>query len=95
MNIIFIDRKKENNMIFKKIIIENFCCFKNYEVDLILGIIVFIGKNGVGKIFLLNVICYGLSVFFFNDSIMGDDLFILGNFDLKVILILVIDFYWV
>lgn len=64
MNIISIDRKKENNMILKKITIENFRCFKNYEVDLTPGITVFIGKNGAGKTSLLNAIRYGLSVFF-------------------------------
>ena len=36
-------------MILKKITIENFRCFKNYEVDLTPGITVFIGKNGAGK----------------------------------------------
>lgn len=72
MNIISIDRKKENNMILKKITIENFRCFKNYEVDLTPGITCFIGKNGAGKTSLLNAIRYGLSVFFSNDSTMGD-----------------------
>lgn len=61
-------------MILKKITIENFRCFKNYEVDLTPGITVFIGKNGAGKTSLLNAIRYGLSVFFSNDSTMGDDL---------------------
>ncbi len=51
-------------MILKKITIENFRCFKNYEVDLTPGITVFIGKNGAGKTSLLNAIRYGLSVFF-------------------------------
>lgn len=32
-------------MILKKITIENFRCFKNYEVDLTPGITVFIGKT--------------------------------------------------
>ena len=58
MNIISIDRKKENNMILKKITIENFRFFKNYEVDLTPGITVFIGKNGAGKTSLLNAIRY-------------------------------------
>ena len=93
MNIISIDRKKENNMILKKITIENFRCFKNYEVDLTPGITVFIGKNGAGKTSLLNAIRYGLSVFFSNDSTMGDDLLISGNPDLKVISTLATDFY--
>jgi hypothetical protein len=93
VNIISIDRKKENNMILKKITIENFRCFKNYEVDLTPGITVFIGKNGAGKTSLLNAIRYGLSVFFSNDSTMGDDLLISGNPDLKVISTLATDFY--
>lgn len=80
-------------MILKKITIENFRCFKNYEVDLTPGITVFIGKNGAGKTSLLNAIRYGLSVFFSNDSTMGDDLLISGNPDLKVISTLATDFY--
>lgn len=52
-----------------------------------------IGKNGAGKTSLLNAIRYGLSVFFSNDSKMGDDLLILGNPDLKVISTNPTDFY--
>ncbi|NBK99890.1 MAG: hypothetical protein EOM50_18140 [Erysipelotrichia bacterium] len=80
-------------MILKKITIENFRCFKSYKVDLTPGITVFIGKNGAGKTSLLNAIRYGLSVFFSNDSTMGDDLLISGNPDLKVISTLSTDFY--
>lgn len=80
-------------MILKKIKIQNFRCFKNYEMDLRAGLTVLIGKNGVGKTSLLNAIRYGLSVFFSNDSTMGDDLLILGNPDLKVISTKPTDFY--
>ena len=80
-------------MILKKIKIQNFRCFKNFEVELKTGMTVFIGKNGAGKTSLLNAIRYGLSVFFSNDSKMGDDLLILGNPDLKVISTLPTDFY--
>ena len=52
-------------MILKKITIENFRCFKNYEVDLTPGITVFIGKNGAGKTSLLNAIRYGFKCLFF------------------------------
>ena len=79
-------------MILKKIKIQNFRCFRNYEVDLKAGMTVFIGKNGAGKTSLLNAIRYGLSVFFSNDSKMGDDLLILGNPDLKIISTLPTDF---
>ena len=80
-------------MILKKIKIKNFRCFKNYEMDVRAGLTVLIGKNGVGKTSLLNAIRYGLSVFFSNDSKMGDDLLILGNPDLKVISTKPTDFY--
>ena len=80
-------------MILKKIKIQNFRCFKNYEMDFRAGLTVLIGKNGVGKTSLLNAIRYGLSVFFSNDSTMGDDLLILGNPDLKVISTKPTDFY--
>lgn len=80
-------------MILKKIKIQNFRCFKNYEMDFKAGVTVLIGKNGAGKTSLLNAIRYGLSVFFSNDSKMGDDLLILGNPDLKVISTNPTDFY--
>lgn len=80
-------------MILKKIKIRNFRCFKNYEMNFKTGITVLIGKNGAGKTSLLNAIRYGLSVFFSNDSKMGDDLLILGNPDLKVISTTPTDFY--
>lgn len=80
-------------MKLKKIKIQNFRCFKNYEIDFRAGVTVLIGKNGVGKTSLLNAIRYGLSVFFSNDSKMGDDLLILGNPDLKVISTNPTDFY--
>ena len=80
-------------MILKKIKIQNFRCFKNYEMNFKTGITVLIGKNGGGKTSLLNAIRYGLSVFFSNDSKMGDDLLILGNPDLKVISTTPTDFY--
>ena len=80
-------------MILKKVKIQNFRCFKNYEMDFKAGVTVLIGKNGAGKTSLLNAIRYGLSVFFSNDSKMGDDLLILGNPDLKVISTNPTDFY--
>ena len=80
-------------MILKKITIENFRCFKNYEVDITPGITVFIGKNGAGKTSLLNAIRNGLSVFFSNDTTMEYDLLILVNPYLKVISTLTTDFY--
>ena len=80
-------------MILKKIKIQNFRCFKNYEMDFKAGVTVLIGKNGAGKTSLLNAIRYSLSVFFSNDSKMGDDLLILGNPDLKVISTNPTDFY--
>ena len=80
-------------MILKKIKIRNFRCFKNFEMDFSAGMTVLIGKNGAGKTSLLNAIRYGLSVFFSNDSKMGDDLLILGNPDLKVISTNPTDFY--
>ncbi len=80
-------------MILKKIKIQNFRCFKNFEMDFSAGMTVLIGKNGAGKTSLLNAIRYGLSVFFSNDSKMGDDLLILGNPDLKVISTNPTDFY--
>lgn len=80
-------------MILKKITIENFRCFKNYEVDLTPGITVFIGKNGAGKTSLLNAIRYGLSVFF--PMIAQWEMIYLYpiNPDLKVISTLATDFY--
>jgi predicted ATP-binding protein involved in virulence len=86
-------RLKRKIMRLKRISIENFRCFKQYEVNFTSGITVFIGKNGAGKTSLLHAIRYGLSVFFSNDSSMGDDLLISGNPDLKIISTSPTDFY--
>ena len=48
-------------MILKKIHIENFRCFKSYDVEFAPNTTVLIGKNGTGKTNLLTAIVYSLS----------------------------------
>lgn len=80
-------------MKLKNITINNFRCFKKYHVQFATGATVLIGKNGAGKTSLLNAIHYALSIFFTNDSSMGDDLLSAGNPDLKVITTQPTDFH--
>lgn len=80
-------------MKLENIKINNFRCFKEFEVKFTSGATVFIGKNGAGKTSLLNAIRYTLSVFFSNDKSMGENVLCAGNPDLKVISTLPSDFY--
>lgn len=80
-------------MKLENIKINNFRCFKEFQVKFTTGATVFIGKNGAGKTSLLNAIRYALSIFFSNDKSMGDNVLCAGNPDLKVISTLSSDFY--
>ena len=80
-------------MKIENIRINNFRCFKEFQVRFTSGATVFIGKNGAGKTSILNAIRYALSVFFSNDKSMGENVLCAGNPDLKVITTVPSDFY--
>ncbi|MDR3339306.1 MAG: AAA family ATPase [Candidatus Symbiothrix sp.] len=80
-------------MKLNKLVIDNFRCFKHYEIEFAPSITVLIGKNGTGKSSLIHAIHYALSFIFTNDSSMGNDFLSAGNPDLKVISSSPFDFY--
>jgi predicted ATP-binding protein involved in virulence len=80
-------------MKIENIRINNFRCFKEFQVRFTSGATVFIGKNGAGKTSILNAIRYALSVFFSNDKSMGENVLCAGNPDLKVITTVPSDFH--
>lgn len=55
-------------MKIKKLTIENFRCFHNYEIEFAREATVLIGKNGTGKSSLINAIKHSLSFIFTKDS---------------------------
>lgn len=80
-------------MILNSLVIDNFRCFKHYEIEFAPGTTVLIGKNGTGKSSLIHAIHYALSFIFTNDNSMGNDFLSAGNPDLKVISPSPFDFY--
>jgi predicted ATP-binding protein involved in virulence len=80
-------------MKLNKLVIDNFRCFKHYEIEFASGTTVLIGKNGTGKSSLIHAIHYALSFIFTNNSSMGDDFLSAGNPDLKVMSSTPSDFY--
>lgn len=55
-------------MKIKKLTIENFRCFQDFEIDFAPGMTVLIGKNGSGKSSLINAVKHSLSFIFTKDS---------------------------
>jgi predicted ATP-binding protein involved in virulence len=80
-------------MKLNRLVIDNFRCFKHYEVEFASGTTVLIGKNGTGKTSLIHAIHYALSFIFTQDRSMGDDFLSAGNPDLKVFSSSPFDFY--
>lgn len=80
-------------MKLNRLVIDNFRCFKHYEIAFASGTTILIGKNGTGKSSLIHAIHYALSFIFTNDNSMGDDFLSAGNPDLKVISPSPFDFY--
>ena len=71
-------------MKLQKITIDNFRCFKHFEITMPKGVSLLIGRNGVGKTSLIKAIVYSLHFIFTNDKSMGDDFLSAGNPDLKM-----------
>jgi predicted ATP-binding protein involved in virulence len=80
-------------MKLNKLVIDNFRCFKHYEINFASGTTILFGKNGSGKSSLIHALHYALSFLFTNDRSMGDDFLSAGNPDLKVISTMPSDFY--
>lgn len=87
-------------MKLNKLVIDNFRCFKHYEIEFALGITVLIGKNGTGKSSLIHAIHYALSFILTkrvsteaNERLLGDDFLSAGNPDLNVASSSSFDFY--
>jgi predicted ATP-binding protein involved in virulence len=55
-------------MKIRKLTIDNYRCFKHFEIDFAPGITVLIGKNGSGKTSLINAIKHAVSFIFTKDS---------------------------
>lgn len=66
-------------MNLKKVIIENFRCFKSYEVSFAEKTTVIIGKNGTGKTSLINSIKASMSFIFSKYKTQNEKLELLGN----------------
>lgn len=71
-------------MKYKRLVIDNFKCFKHFEVDFAPDVSIIIGKNGAGKTSLINAIVYSLYFMFTNDRSLGEDFLSAGNPDLKM-----------
>lgn len=71
-------------MKYDKLIIDNFRCFKHFEVDFANEVSIIIGKNGAGKTSLIKAIVYSLYFMFTNDRSLGEDFLAAGNPDLKM-----------
>lgn len=73
--------------------IENFRCFKNFNINFAPGASVFIGRNGSGKTSLIKAILYALNFIFTTDKSLGDDILAAGNPDLKIKSMEINEFY--
>ncbi len=80
-------------MFLKRITIDNYSCFKQFDVELTEGINVIIGRNGAGKTSLIKSLVYLMNFMFTNDRSMGDNFLSAGNPDLKMISIKQDEFY--
>ena len=71
-------------MRIKRLHIENFRCFKDYEFKMAPEINVIIGRNGAGKTTIINAMHKALSFIFSNDKSLGKDFLSSGNASLKI-----------
>lgn len=71
-------------MFLKKIVIDNFACFRHFSSEFSSGVNVIIGKNGAGKSSLIKALSYLMNFMFTTDRSMGNDFLAAGNPDLKM-----------
>lgn len=71
-------------MKLKRLIIDNFRCFKHFDIKFAPDVSIIIGKNGAGKTSLISAIVYSLYFIFTNDRSAGNDFLSAGNPDLKM-----------
>ena len=71
-------------MFLRRVTIDNYSCFKQFDVQLAEGINVIIGRNGAGKTSLIKSLVYLMNFMFTNDRSMGDHFLSAGNPDLKM-----------
>ena len=80
-------------MFLRRVTIDNYSCFKQFDVQLAEGINVIIGRNGAGKTSLIKSLVYLMNFMFTNDRSMGDHFLSAGNPDLKMSSIKQDEFY--
>ncbi|EFC69930.1 AAA family ATPase [Prevotella sp. oral taxon 317] len=80
-------------MFLRRVTIDNYSCFKQFDVQLAEGINVIIGRNGAGKTSLIKSLVYLMNFMFTNDRSMGDHFLSAGNPDLKMTSIKQDEFY--
>ena len=80
-------------MFLRRVTIDNYSCFKQFDVQLAEGINVIIGRNGAGKTSLIKSLVYLMNFMFTNDRSMGDHFLSAGNPDLKMDAIKQDEFY--
>lgn len=71
-------------MILHRIVIENFRCFTEFNINLAPKVSVVIGRNGAGKSSLLKSMLYALSFVFSKEESLGQELLIAGNYDVEM-----------
>lgn len=71
-------------MHYKKLTIDNFLCFKKFDISFAPGVSAIIGRNGAGKSSLLHAMVYSLYFMFTTDKSTGKDFLSAGNPDLKM-----------
>lgn len=71
-------------MKLKRLVIDNFRCFKHFDIKFAPDVSIIIGKNGAGKTSLISGIVYSLYFMFTNDRSAGNDFLSAGNPDLKM-----------
>lgn len=81
-------------MKLRKLTINNFRCFKEFEIEFASHITVLIGKNGAGKSSLIHAIHDAMSFIFTRDNSMNTELIVGGNPDLKVANIAINEIYF-
>lgn len=71
-------------MRYRKLVIDNFLCFRHFEMEFAPGVSIIIGPNGSGKTSLARALVYSLYFMFTSDRSMGSDFLAAGNPDLKM-----------
>lgn len=80
-------------MFLQTIVIDQFTCFKHFEVTFKEGTNVIIGRNGAGKTSLIKGLVYLMNFLFTNDRSMGENFLAAGNPDLKMSSVKFHEFY--